>query len=73
MNRPVDHQFRISDALGEVTGILNRPPDAEFLYVIAHGAGADMRHTFMEGVAAGLADRRIATFRYNFPYMEMGR
>jgi len=32
-----------------------------------------MRHTFMEDVAARLADRRIATFRYNFPYMEMGR
>lgn len=73
MNRPVEHQFRISEALGEVMGLLIRPPDAESLYVFAHGAGAGMRHAFMEGVAARLADRRIATFRYNFPYMEMGR
>jgi predicted alpha/beta-hydrolase family hydrolase len=29
-----------------------------------------MRHAFMAKVAEGLASRAIATFRFNFPYME---
>ena len=31
-----------------------------------------MRHTFMEAVTERLAERGIATFRYQFPYMEQG-
>jgi uncharacterized protein len=31
-----------------------------------------MSHPFMEAVAAGLAERHIATLRYQFPYMEKG-
>ena len=31
-----------------------------------------MRHSFMEAIAGRLADRGIATFRYQFPYMEQG-
>ena len=42
------------------------------MYVLAHGAGAGMGHKFLETVAAGLAKRRIGTFRYQFPYMEKG-
>ena len=41
-------------------------------FVFAHGAGAGMTHPFMEQVAAGLAERGIATLRYQFPYMEKG-
>ncbi|WP_271589642.1 alpha/beta hydrolase family protein [Bradyrhizobium sp. CCBAU 53415] len=55
---------------GAVSAILTLPAHARVCYVLAHGAGADMRHSFMEKVAAGLADRGIATFRFNFPYME---
>jgi len=73
MNRPVEHYFTVSDDIGDVTGLLIRPPEAKALYVFGHGAGAGMRHTFMESVVARLAERRIATFRYQFPYMEMGR
>jgi uncharacterized protein len=40
--------------------------------VLAHGAGAGMSHPFMEAVADGLAERDIATLRYQFPYMEEG-
>jgi len=50
-----------------------RPPDARCLYVLAHGAGADMRHRFMEEMAVRLAGRRVATLRYQFPYTEAGR
>jgi uncharacterized protein len=40
--------------------------------VLAHGAGAGMSHPFMAAVADGLAERGIATLRYQFPYMEQG-
>jgi uncharacterized protein len=39
---------------------------------MAHGAGAGMAHPFMEAVANALAERGIATLRYQFPYMEQG-
>lgn len=58
---------------GSVSGILQRPADAKWLYVLAHGAGAGMRHAFMEGIAAALADRAMATLRFQFPYAEQGR
>ena len=43
------------------------------LYVFAHGAGAGMEHAFMTDMAERLAARRVATFRWQFPYMEAGR
>ncbi len=52
--------------------ILLRPDDALACYVFAHGAGAGMRHAFMAAFAEGLAERRIATLRYDFPFMEKG-
>ncbi|TPQ42835.1 alpha/beta hydrolase [Bradyrhizobium guangdongense] len=58
------------EGIGAVSAILTKPADARACYVFAHGAGAGMRHAFMESVAAGLAARGIATLRYNFPYME---
>jgi len=38
--------------------------------VLAHGAGAGMRHPFLETIAQRLAERAIGTLRYQFPYME---
>ncbi|MEY9181115.1 putative alpha/beta-hydrolase family hydrolase [Bradyrhizobium sp. USDA 326] len=58
------------ERIGTVSAILTQPDRARACYVLAHGAGADMRHSFMEKVAEGLASRSIATFRFNFPYME---
>ncbi len=46
--------------------------EGQACYVFAHGAGAGMRHASMEAIAAGLAERGIATLRYQFPYMEKG-
>jgi predicted alpha/beta-hydrolase family hydrolase len=57
---------------GNVSALLMRPQDARACYVLAHGAGAGMRHASMEAIAAGLAERGIATLRYQFPYMEKG-
>jgi hypothetical protein len=56
--------------LGLVSALLQCPADAWLLYVIAHGAGAGMRHSFLESMSAALATRGVATLRYQFPYME---
>ena len=48
------------------------PSRARDCYVLAHGAGAGMAHPVMVAVADGLAERGIATLRYQFPYMEQG-
>src|SRR5213592_1954296 len=55
-----------------VSGLLQVPPEAHACYVMAHGAGAGMAHPFMAVIANGLAERGIATLRYQFPYMEKG-
>jgi len=57
---------------GKVSGLLLAPAKARAIYVLAHGAGAGMEHPFMENAAHGLAERGIATLRYQFPYMERG-
>src|ERR1700686_4000873 len=55
-----------------VSSLLQAPPGARACYVLAHGAGAGMAHPFMAVIANGLAERGIATLRYQFPYMEQG-
>lgn len=65
-------RFTVVDANAEVSALLVRPPDARLLYVLAHGAGAGMRHPFLEAVARALAEQGIGSLRYQFPYMEQG-
>jgi len=55
-----------------VSGLLQVPPGARACCVLAHGAGAGMTHPFMATIASGLAERNIATLRYQFPHMERG-
>ena len=55
-----------------MSGVLQAPANARVCYVLAHGAGAGMTHPFMAAVAEELAQRGIATLRYQFPYMEHG-
>ena len=55
-----------------VSGLFLRPDNAKALYLFAHGAGAAMTHKAMTSNAEGLAERGIATLRFNFPYMEKG-
>jgi uncharacterized protein len=54
-------------------GLLVRPARARWLYVLAHGAGAGMRHAFLEEIAGALAGAGVATLRWEFPYMAAGR
>src|SRR5881398_3785189 len=60
----------VGDGGASVSGLLMRPAGARWLYVLAHGAGAGMRHPFLETFARALAERDVATLRYQFPYME---
>lgn len=68
-----DREIRIAVGDASVSGRLGRPPDARALYVYAHGAGAGMRHPFLQTTSDLLAERGIATLRYQFPYMEAGK
>ncbi len=63
-------QLKIPVGEEQVSGLLLRPIGAKALYLFAHGAGAGMAHRAMESNARGLAERGIATLRYNFRYME---
>ena len=65
-------RLRIPVGDDEVSALLIRPENAGALYLFAHGAGAGMTHKSVESNALGLAERRIATLRYQFPYMEKG-
>jgi len=56
-----------------VSGLFERPAGARSLYVLAHGAGAGMRHPFLTDIAAALGHLGVATLRYQFPYMELSR
>src|SRR2546430_12502888 len=60
------------DEARNVSGLLQIPREARACYALAHGAGAGMAHPFLEAIANGLAERSIATLRYQFPYMEHG-
>ncbi|MBS1841654.1 MAG: dienelactone hydrolase family protein [Acidobacteria bacterium] len=60
-------------ASAEVSAILVRPEKAKWMLVLGHGAGAGMRHVFMEALSEVLAGVGVATLRYQFPYMEERR
>jgi predicted alpha/beta-hydrolase family hydrolase len=59
--------------IGEVSALWLCPASARWLLVLAHGAGAGMSHPFLGKLAAELASVEVATFRYQFPYMEQRR
>lgn len=68
--RPEPIALRVGERA--VSGVLLRPPDARWVLALAHGAGAGMRHPFLEDFAHALAARGVATLRYQFPYAEAG-
>ena len=73
MLAPVAHPLTIRISGTEtVSALLCRPQPSRACYVLAHGAGAGMTHVFMDSAARGLAERGIATLRYQFAYMERG-
>jgi predicted alpha/beta-hydrolase family hydrolase len=70
MTTATELRFEASKSAGEVSAIFERPTTARWLMVLGHGAGAGMRHHFMDAAASALGAQGIATFRYQFPYME---
>jgi uncharacterized protein len=69
--RPISLAIALASG-GTTSGLLQAPVGAKACYVFAHGAGADMKHAFMASIAQGLAERGIASLRFNFPFMEQG-
>ena len=66
-------RFVATPEKGEVSSLLVRPENATHILVLGHGASTNMRHRILQSIADSLASENIATFRYNFPYMENGR
>ena len=78
MLQPLAHpakemRFLATPDKGEVSALLIRPSDANHLLALGHGASTNMRHATLQTIAERLADVGVATFRYNFPYMEYGK
>lgn len=65
-------KFIATPEKGEVSAVLMRPENAEWLIILGHGAGAGMYHASMESIATELANVGIASFRYQFPFRERG-
>lgn len=61
---------RLSTPHGDVSAKLLRDDRSRALLVLAHGAGAGMRHAFMESLAKALLENGVATYRFQFPYTE---
>ena len=72
MKKAKELRFKATTTSGDVSALLLTPDDADWLLVFAHGAGAGMRHSFMEAASRQLATHGVATFRYQFPYIEHG-
>ena len=71
MTAPANERLTIGvGASHGVSALFDRPEAARAVLVLAHGAAAGMEHPSMQAIAAGLAQRGIATLRYQFPYME---
>lgn len=70
MPEPKAETLQIDVGATRVSTLSQTAPRAFACFVFAHGAGAGMAHPFMSAVANGLAERGIATLRYQFPYME---
>ncbi|MEM7030194.1 MAG: alpha/beta family hydrolase [Chloroflexota bacterium] len=68
----VESKFLATEEKGEVSSIMMRPAEAKWLLVLGHGSGANMRSQNLTTIAEKLAEVGIATFRYQFPYMERG-
>ncbi len=64
--------INITPEIGSVSAILQKPADATALLVLSHGAGAGMEHPFMQDLADQLANHKVATLRFNFPFKENG-
>jgi len=63
-------KIKVSDKIGSVSGEIISPEKPKAILVLAHGAGAGMKHPFMKSLSDELCLRGIATLRFNFPFIE---
>lgn len=76
MDSPFDvlsEKVRVSEKSGSVSTEIFLPQQPVCLVTLAHGAGTNMHHSFMVDLAGQLANKQIATARFNFPYTEIGK
>jgi predicted alpha/beta-hydrolase family hydrolase len=68
--KPTSSKILVSKTIGSVSTLTLKPQNTKAVIALAHGAGAGMKHAFMERLAAQLCGLSVATVRYNFPYIE---
>ncbi len=72
MSAAAKRELRIAASGGELDATELRPADARAYLLLAHGAGAGMRHAFMQAITEALAAHGVATLRFQFPWMQRG-
>lgn len=60
----------VSSSIGTVSAEYIAPEKSKCIMTLAHGAGAGMNHSFMNTIAESLAEKDVATLRFNFPFAE---
>ena len=60
----------VSPEIGNVSAELIAPDEPICIMTLAHGPGAGMHHELMVTISRLLAEKDIATLRFNFPFME---
>jgi len=66
-------EIEIETTAGVLSGTLTVPAQADCALLLAHGAGADHKHSHMESLAGAFASVGIASLRFNFPFKQFGR
>lgn len=59
--------------VGDMHTLTDGPSDSPHVFLLAHGAGAPMDHSWMNEVARGMGARGIRVVRFEFPYMARRR
>ena len=70
--QPDSVPLQVTSPSGPLDALWTRPPSPAAALVLAHGAGAGMRHNFLADLAARLHARGVAVLRFQFPFMQAG-
>ena len=64
--------LKVASPSGPLDALWTLPDSPAAALVLAHGAGAGMRHNFLADLAALLHAHRVAVLRFQFPFMQSG-
>lgn len=59
--------------IGETSICIDEPQQVSWNLLLAHGAGADMNHSFLSDLSEALSEQGFRVIRFNFPYKEQGK